>query len=286
MIMGLSGDLFDLPSACLAARWCRLPFVAALDDDYVYQWSNAAERRFAVRRMRRIVGNARQVIVLNEVHADDLATRYGVRAAVVRNPRESLVVQTATKWPRVNGEIHVAFTGTVYQVNVDVIHAMVAALGLSGMESVVFDIYGLLVPSDLLGAQHPRVCQCGTRSLTESLEVQRNADVLLLPLGVANSIPDVIRTASPFKMGEYLFSGRPIIACAPAESFVAQYFRRNGCGLVVDGPNPHALAEAIRRIECDAGLRKELVHNALSCAIRDFELNTVREEFRNVLEIA
>ncbi len=113
--------------------------------------------------------------------------------------------------------------------------------------------------------------------------MQRKADILFLPLGFDTPIPEVIRTASPGKMGEYLASGRPILVHAPADSFVSCYFREHGCGVVVDQSDPGMLSQAIHHILEDTRLRREMGERARARAENDFSLATARTEFLKLL---
>jgi glycosyltransferase involved in cell wall biosynthesis len=82
----------------------------------------------------------------------------------------------------------------------------------------------------------------------------------------------------PGKMGEYLASGRPILVHAPADSFIAWYFRHHECGLVVDENDPARLAQAIDSLLNDADLRKTIGARARDRAIADFD--QVKEQAR------
>ena len=42
LLVACSGDLLDLPAACLAGRRAGIPFVPYLFDDYLYQWTGPA----------------------------------------------------------------------------------------------------------------------------------------------------------------------------------------------------------------------------------------------------
>ncbi|MDQ4023896.1 MAG: hypothetical protein M3217_00170, partial [Actinomycetota bacterium] len=75
---------------------------------------------------------------------------------------------------------------------------------------------------------------------------------------------------------EYLAARRPILVHAPADSFVSSYFRRHGCGVVVDRSDPAALAEALQWILGDAELRERLAAAAWKRACDDFHPEAAR----------
>src|SRR5262249_47811910 len=110
------------------------------------------------------------------------------------------------------------------------------------------------------------------RPLAEIASVQSQADILFLPLAFDSPFPTLIRSSSPAKMGEYLAAGRPILVHAPSDSFVARYFSQHRCGVVVDTLAPEPLANAVRRLLGDEGLRDRVAAAARARALADFDI--------------
>ena len=71
-IVACTGDLLDLPAACLAGWWTRVPFYIYVFDDYERQWVNPRAGGFAKRWMPRMIWRAAGVIVTNERLRDEL----------------------------------------------------------------------------------------------------------------------------------------------------------------------------------------------------------------------
>jgi glycosyltransferase involved in cell wall biosynthesis len=70
---------------------------------------------------------------------------------------------------------------------------------------------------------------------------------------------------------------------APADSFLAWYFRRYECGLVVDRNEPEAVAKALRRLIADPALRRALADRAWERAQADFSADRARAQLDAVL---
>ena len=104
---------------------------------------------------------------------------------------------------------------------------------------------------------------CRFAHKSEIPSIQRDADILFLPLAFDSPYPDLIKTASPSKMPEYLAAGRPILIHAPEYSYIAHYARERGFGMVVDRPDPEELKRALLLLLEDESLRKRVVLNAL-----------------------
>jgi hypothetical protein len=125
---------------------------------------------------------------------------------------------------------------------------------------------------------HPLVDQHRIR------ELQRTADILFLPLAFASPYPEIIRTSSPTKLGEYLCAGRPILVHAPSDSHLAQFARERGFGVVVDQPGPELLVDAILEIMRDLSLRSVTAAHARDTASLFDHTRTV-DEFHSVLRV-
>jgi glycosyltransferase involved in cell wall biosynthesis len=79
-------------------------------------------------------------------------------------------------------------------------------------------------------------------------------------------------------MGECLASGRPVLAHVPADSFVADYFRRHRCGWIADQGDPGAIARELASIIEAPELRAEMTANARRQALLDFSPETAGEK--------
>ena len=284
-ILAFSGDLIDLPAGYLASRRCRIPFYAAVDDYYSYQWPDRFGRRFARYAEPVVLKGSARVIVLNDFLRDEYCRRYHINPVVIYNPCELPVAAMGENvpWPATDGEVAIVYTGAIYHAHYDAFANIIAAIGLLCRPDVKLHLYTAQSRRDLerRGIQGPVVFH-GHLPPSEILGVQQQADILFLPLAFETSIPEVIKTSAPFKMGEYLASGRPILVHAPADSFVSWYFKTHECGVVVDQSDPRMLVQAIQCILNDAELRRKLSRNAQSSAQIDFGLQGAQVAFRRV----
>jgi non-ribosomal peptide synthetase component E (peptide arylation enzyme) len=107
----------------------------------------------------------------------------------------------------------------------------------------------------------------------------RAADLLFLPLAFDSEIAEVLRLASPGKLGDYLQSGRLVLVHAPAGSFVCDYITRHGCGLVVDQPDVAALVRTLEAVASGQVDRKAIEQRAVQQAEIDFAIAPVRAAF-------
>ena len=95
---------FDLPACTLVALRRRLPLIAYLFDDPVFQWPQRSVRTFA--RLWEPIWSriAAQVIVPNEAMAEEFFKRRRRRPVIVRNPvAPEAFSSTEQAWPSVPG---------------------------------------------------------------------------------------------------------------------------------------------------------------------------------------
>jgi glycosyltransferase involved in cell wall biosynthesis len=284
-IIACTGDVVDIPSAFIASKILGIDFYAYILDDYVYQWAGY-HRSFAKAISPWIFKRSTGLIGLNEYSCAEYIRRYHVDCLMVRNPctMDTLTAPINSEWPLQAGKIKIVYTGSIYHANNDCFHNLIMAMDVLESYGVELHIYTdqtveQLSDQGVLSAKvhiHPQILD------SEVFKVQRDADILFLPLAFDSLIPEVIRTSSPNKMGEYLASGSPVLAHVPVDSFVAYYFKKNHCGVIVGESNVDLLCECIKQIINDVELRRNVIFNARACSVRDFnpvELQKILKDF-------
>jgi glycosyltransferase involved in cell wall biosynthesis len=109
------------------------------------------------------------------------------------------------------------------------------------------------------------------------------SDILFLPLEFETPIPELIRTSAPGKLGEYLASGRPVLAHVPANSFVAHYLGKNQCGQVASENDPASLKNHMLKLINDERYCREMTHRARQMAKLDFDPQIASEKLVDFL---
>ena len=286
-IVACTGDLYDLPAGYLASWWAGIGYYVYLFDDYFYQWAAPLHRAFAQRWEPILMKGATGIIVPNEFLRDEYRRRYEIEPVVIHNPCEELDVgpEAEEAWPIHPKEVKIVYTGAVYHAHYDAFRNLLAAIEQVGRPEIKLHIFTAQRSADL---EQENICGPVVYhhhlGLLRVIQVQRQADILFLPLAFNSPIPEVVKTSAPGKMGEYMASGRPILVHAPPDSFLSWYFKKYECGLVVDRNESMALVQAIRRMIEDEALRKHLIKNALACAKRDFDPEVARAGFLKLFQ--
>lgn len=260
-LMLTSDDGMFLLGGYFAARSSRLPYDVLLLDIYAGNAYSAAKRLAARLLERRVLRDARRVFVTNDATRGHYRRLYGIEADVV----EHSALPTDRQARPARARATIVYTGSVYWAQLDALRNLRDAMRYVPRAR-------LQLLTDLTEDQLRGVGLHGAGIVTSQVAAravqshQAEADVLFLPLSFQPRWSDVIRTAAPGKLAEYLVSGVPILVHAPSYSYVAQDARRNGWGLVVDGPSALALSDAISALLEDDELRARLVQGACRIA--------------------
>ena len=207
--------------------------------------------------------------------------RYDVCTTVIYNSCDILSESfSEVPWPAKDGEISIIYTGAVYYAHYDAFRNLVKAIEVLHRPDIWIHIYTANNFEDLkdIGISGPVVYHEHLER-DRAIEIQRNADILFLPLAFNSQIPEVIKTSSPGKMGEYLSSRRPILVHAPVDSFLSWYFKKYDCGVVVDDDDIATLAKALKSIVESKDLRTRIVAKANARAESDFKISSAVDEF-------
>ena len=287
-VVACTGALLDPPAGYLASRLAGVPFYLYVFDHFARQWSSCIERLFAQLLEPALLNGAAGIIVPNEFLRDEFRRRYGVESTVIHNPGDIAAYETLPDdAPDDSSDaVRIVYTGAVYDAHYDAFVNLMTAIQLLERTDVELHLYTAQSPADLeqRGIRGPVVFHEHQPASTVP-SIQSQADLLFLPLAFQSPYPEIIRTSAPGKMGEYLAAQRPILVHAPSESFVAWYFRRYGCGLVVDRSDPLELAQAIERILTDADTRRQLSARAWERARSDFSLSAAQSAFAELMRL-
>jgi glycosyltransferase involved in cell wall biosynthesis len=223
--------------------------------------------------------------VPNEFMARDFAERTGRSTAIIRNPVSDTVIDENGLRPAISAAppVSIVYSGTVYHAQADAFANLVRAADLLD-GGVVIDIYtsqtAAQVAAHGIAGRHVRIFPYVDQ--TESYAIQRRAGILFLPLAFHSSIPEVVRSSAPAKLGEYLASGRPLLVHAPADTFVANHIRAHNAGIVVDALNLAQLIDAIDRMITTPAEIARTIENATRLA-ELYRASLARETFWNLL---
>lgn len=269
-------------AAYFISRLARIPLYIYLFDAYVESEQEPFKKLLRRIFARRFFRSASKIFVMSESLDELLKERYGVNSIVIPQPVEiskyEMPLQTNT-----SGKRKIVYTGMIYDAHRDCILDLIRAI--RDLPDVELHIY---TPRPVATLEREGVHGHNVKvSFTPHHAVpavQKGADILFLPMSFNSPYPEVIRTASPGKISEYLAAGKPILVYAPDYAYVSWYARQHSFGLVVDTADPAELQKAILRLLSDYCLREELVQNAHRILARH-EAKSVFHRFQEYLEM-
>src|SRR5215207_7982633 len=285
-VVACTGDMLDIPAACLAAGRARVPFYAYLFDHYSYrEWREPARRFWAARMEPWLMRRAAGVIAPHEVLRDDLRRRFGIEPAVIYNSFDVTPYAGPGGDHPIGDPGRIVYTGDIYEAHYDAFRNLLAALERPGLEGLSLHAYTPRTAEELArgGLRGERLVLHEPLAPSEIPGIQRGAGLLFLPLAFNSPYPELVRTSATTKMGEYMAARRPVLVHAPEGSFVSWYFREHRCGVVVDRDDPAALAEAVAALLADEALQAELIERGWERVRSDFRVESARARLAEVL---
>ncbi|MFA5197625.1 MAG: glycosyltransferase [Patescibacteria group bacterium] len=213
---------------------------------------------------------ARGIFVMSETMKEHYFQKYNLKTTLLRHPFDKKNVSLETKKDMVHKRrtYKIIYTGMIYEAQLDaIINLSQAVRQIPQVEFHVYTPRGekFLNEKGVIGGNN--IFYHGFLNSKNMPTIQKDADILFLPMAFKNHYPEIIKTASPVKLAEYLSSGRPILVHAPAYAYISWYARKYGWGIVVDRPVVPELREAILKLISDVNLQRVLIEKAQETAL-------------------
>ena len=270
---------FSPIAGALAARLSGRPHLLMAFDLWEENAYSPAERRLGRLLERRIVRHSAAVVVYCEEAAEHYRHKHGARCEVIATPIDlSGAAAAAPAAAAEPGEVLIA--GAVYWAQEDAVRRLVRAAG--GVEGATVTILGDEADLRARGIHADRYEEpLAAEAFRERL---RRAGVLFLGLSFDSPYPEVIRTATPARLVEYMASGRPLLVHAPRGSHVAEYARSLDFAEVVDVAEDGALAAGLRAVLEDPQRALLRAARARDLAAERHAAPVVRRRFRELMD--
>lgn len=281
-IVSVADEGFSPLAAAVGAALSGRPHVLMVFDLWEENAYTEFEQKVARRFERRILAGASCVVVHNEQMAMHYANKHGITCDVLPTSVE-LGPAPAFSLPA-RDRPEVLFAGAVYWAQEDAVRRLSRVVSRHALD---FTILGPWADRGALAARgiEPTRLEADLPALRFQARLAA-ADVLFLGLSFDSAYPDVVRTAAPAKLPEYMASGRPILIHAPRGSHVAEYARGEDFAEVVDTPDDGALERGLLSTLDDPERGRARSVRARRLAVERHELGKVRESFERILEKA
>ena len=245
-------------------RATKVPFIVYFFDIYQGNLLPTLGQWVAQFYEKRLCTAAEKIIVNNEGTKEFYRQRYGDKIAekieIIYNAADPNTYLPLLTPYQPKSPYTILFTGNVYWAQLGSMRNLIKAIDQLTDLEIELHIYATQSRDYLkaVGLDRPYLHVAAAPN-TEMPRIQSRANILFLPLSWHTDSPDIINTATPGKMTEYLISGRPILVHAPTTSHLAHYAKENDFAAVVDQEDVYQLQLAIRRLLTDL----PYVHNLI-----------------------
>ncbi len=260
-LLAVYPDEFDLFGGYVLRQLTGKPLIIYMHDLYSEVRKKAHLYRIWMSIERKLFSSASAILVTNEKFKDYYLKK-GIKNVVVLpscvDLNENDHQEISQSRARSQENLRLVYTGSVYEANEDTILCFLeAAKKVNNVEIIFATPYR----KDYL-----EKVSIGFLSKKECSKLQRNADVLFLPLSFKSPYPEEIKCAFPCKVLEYLAAGKPILAIVPRGSFMEDFIRGNEVGIAVTEPSSEKIAETIEVLK-DKEKRRRYGRNALRTVV-------------------
>ncbi len=256
----------------------KIPFVIHLYDLYLGNLFPFPGGILAKYYEPKLIASASKIIVTNETTKELYIKRYGEavreKFAVIHNsvpPEEHELSKTSVEYNPAP-PYSILFSGRIYWPQIEAIKEMIGAINEMNFE-ITFNIY-TPSPKDYLsklGIIENNKIKINSATPQEMPALQASADILFLPLSWNTKAPEIIQTATPGKLTDYLATGKPILTYAPGDTALVKYVKNKQCAYIVEEHNPEKLKQAIEAIVTNKKESIALIENAGKAYLSDFD---------------
>jgi len=280
LILGISDYGPAMISTYLLYKITKKPYYIFLFDIYKNNFYPVFPAKILANIFEpKLFKNAQRIIVNNEGTLNFYAQEYGEKIkekiAIIHNsifPEEYLKLNTDYN-PQPPYKI--VYTGRIYWAQIESLKNLIKAVNEIDdldMKLIIF------CPNpknylDKIGITESKKVTISTAPPEKMPEIQTQADILFLPLSWKTKSPDIINTATPAKLTDYLIAGRPILIHAPASTFLVEYAKKNNFALVVDEENTEKLKKGIRKLLTDKEFAEQFIENANKTFFKNHDVN-------------
>jgi glycosyltransferase involved in cell wall biosynthesis len=262
-VIGTFPDEFFVMLALRTARNLGLPFFAYFHNTLVEN-RTGVRLRTATYVQRRVFEEAEKVFVISKGMERYYQQRYpGVTFVTVPHTFTAYPSPMQPHLPSTRSPKTVVLVGNFNQSNIDATCRVVDALGRSQDFRIVMYTPVPRVLLKVRGVDVDKVSNVEYIPGAELVERMKQADLLVLTHGFHGGLADIeYRTIFPTRTIPLLLAEIPLLVHAPAHSFVAEFFREHGCGVLVDEADEEKLVAAARALTSDGALAQRVVARA------------------------
>ena len=286
LLIGISDTGQALLSTFLAHQISKKPYALYFFDIYKENLLQWPFKLIAKILEKTLIKNATMIILTNEGTEKYYKKLYGsnIKTVVVHNSVFAKAYENTQTLYQPRPPYQIVFTGNLYWPQEESVRNLIKAVSEINDIDVRLLLYVPKPPQDLVGVHknHPKI-KFDVAPQSEMPTIQSKADILFLPFAWHTPSPQIISTASPGKLTDYLAAGRPILIHAPPYAYVSQYARQHNFAHVVDEENIELLKDGIKKLLTDITYSRQLIANARKIFLVNHDAQPNAEKLTNII---
>ena len=282
-VVGVYPDLDFLEISRSASEVCGVKFYPYLHDTLAEGLSHKRYKNIAKVVQQNIFKTSRKILVMSEGMKDLYKDKYDVETTPVLHSFSENVEEKELNNDTVEKSIF--WGGAIYAINKETVKRVHSAC--KNLDYTL-TLSAANTPEKLanLGFENKNIKILPFLTREDYITTIGNQRALLLSIDWPDESAvhkDELGTIFPTKTIEYLISGRPIIVNCPEEYFLARFFKKYQCGIVLTERDPQKLKEYIETVLNDEEKLKVMVANAYKTS-KQFHISSVKSVFEAELE--
>jgi hypothetical protein len=278
-IVGVYPDLNFLNIASQSAKKAGVKFIPYLHDTVAEGLSHKWQNKHALKIQNRIFDNSDVMFVMSQGMKDLYRKKYQIETVPLLH---SFSETPKSVKPNINLRSKSIFWGgSIYSINKETvkrIHNACIELDFNLTLSAANNKENL----NRMGYVDRNIIIAPFFSRPDYLDFLKKQSALLLSIDWSDESLvhfDELATIFPTKTIEYLTSGKPIIVHCPEDYFLAKFFKKHDCGLLIHDRDPLRIQELLTTFFNDQEIMERKINNAF-LASEQFHISRVVNVFK------
>ena len=259
--------------------WCRPAYRIMFKKHYVKRLDNL---------FRLLISKSDLLLSTTQNMSKDFSIRYGKHFITFHNPVDmSIAGDKVISFS--DGSHHIVYIGKIAWHNAAAIRDMHEALSIynsNETKKIVLDIYTstdreildyFRVKFDENVIFHDSVPN------SDIIPLLRGADILFLPITISNEVASFAKYSMSTKMGEYLYSGTPVIYCGPEGIAMTAFIEENKVAFYTTQDGSKPLLRLIKQCLNQESQALQFVEKGKEVAMSLFNKNKISADFYRLL---
>tara|TARA_Y100000385_G_scaffold253267_1_gene277286 strand:+ start:1157 stop:2302 length:1146 start_codon:yes stop_codon:yes gene_type:complete len=282
-VVGVYPDLDFLELARSASHSSGVDFYAYLHDTLNEGLAHTSYKNFSKGIQSKIFETSHKIFVMSDGMRDLYKEKYKINTIPLLH---SFSEKFEKKSFKTNSEKSIFWGGSIYSVNKETVKRIHQAC-LNMNYTLTLSAANNFKKLSKLGFNNKNIVILPFLSRQEYINKIGNQKALLLSIDWPDESVvhyDELRTIFPTKTVEYLISGRPILVHCPENYFLAKFFKKHKCGIVITTRDTKKISEQIELAFSDTEKMNKMIMNAYETS-EIFKIKNVKSIFEKEISL-